>query len=95
MPFYRLKTGIVHMKGTKLPKPCAAKVGIGDQQSLCLAMSKYLCDGPAERGCTCDRALCPAHALEVGKNRHYCPECRVAHIDQPDQAGLFTSLVQS
>ena len=25
MPFYRLKTGIVHMRGTRLPAPCNAR----------------------------------------------------------------------
>lgn len=94
MPFYRLKTGIVHMRGTKLPKPCAAKFGIGDQQQYCMEISAFLCDGPTGGGHTCDRALCDAHAFEVGKNRHYCPECRADHIDNAAQPGLFTQLVQ-
>jgi hypothetical protein len=96
MPFYRMNgIGTVHIKGTKLPKPCAAKFGIGDQQQYCMDMSAYLCDGPVGGGRTCDRALCDAHAFEVGKNKHYCPECRADHIDNPGQGGLFTSLVQS
>jgi hypothetical protein len=93
MPFYRLKMGIVHIKGTKLPPPCAAKVGIGSQQSLCLTWSEFLCDGDAGGGRTCDRALCAAHAYPVGINRHYCPECRQTHV-QNEQGSLFTSLVQ-
>lgn len=93
MPFYRLKMGIVHLKGTKLPPPCAAKVGIGDQQHLCLAVSEFLCDGPVGRGRTCDRGLCAAHAHPVGTNRHYCPECCQIHLPT-GQGSLFTSLVQ-
>lgn len=95
MSWYRINGMTVHMRGTKLPKPCAAKFGIGDQQQYCMEMSAYLCDGPAGGGHTCDRALCDAHAHQVGKNRHYCPECRADHIDNPAQGGLFTSLVQS
>lgn len=95
MPFYRMKgVGTVHIRGTKPPKPCAAKFGIGDQQQYCMEMSAFLCDGPVGGGHTCDRALCEAHAFEVGKNRHYCPECRADHIDNPAQPGLFTHLVQ-
>lgn len=102
MPIYRLKTGIVHMKGTKLPAPCGARVLVDGKEVICLAPSEFLCDGPPppERvrqyhdSGTCDRALCEAHAHEIGKNRHLCPACRLAQQDAgPQQRNLFTSLV--
>lgn len=99
MPFYRFNGQTVHMRGSKLPKPCSASIGLntsdGRPMAICAQMSAFLCDGPVGGGHTCDRALCEAHAFEVGKNRHYCPECRADHIDNPAQGGLFTSLVQS
>ena len=94
MPFYRFNGGMVHMKGTKLPKPCAAKVGIGERLEYCMEMSTFLCDGNAGGGHTCDRALCEAHANQIGPNKHLCPECYGDHIDsQAHQRSLFTSLV--
>lgn len=102
MPFYRLKTGIVHVKGTKLPAPCDARVLVEEKEVVCLAPSEFLCDGPPpperarrhhESG-TCDRALCEAHAHEIGKNRHLCPACRQDRQEAgPLQRSLFTSLV--
>lgn len=97
MPFYRLKMGIVHMKGTKLPKPCVAVIGISSihaEETYCLAMSAYLCDGPGEPGRTCDKPLCEAHATRIGKNKHLCPDCRAKHAPR-GQGSLFTSLVSS
>ena len=102
MPFYRLPLGIVHVRGTKLPAPCAAFILIDGQDALCLAPSAFLCDGPPpaarardyhDSG-TCDRALCEAHAREIGRNRHLCPSCHQAHADSQGQRSLFTSLVQ-
>lgn len=100
MPFYQINGTMVHMRGTKLPPPCSAKVVLKGSLDAaltcnwCRVPSGYLCDRPVDGGRTCDRALCEAHAFEVGKNRHYCPECRADHIDNPAQNGLFTSLVQ-
>lgn len=95
MPFYRLKTGIVHMKGTKLPEPCAARILVDGKEAPCLAPSSYLCDGRDDRhrSGTCDAPLCPAHAREIGANRHLCPACHLSHTDSQAQRSLFTSLV--
>lgn len=97
MPFYRTNFGMVHMRGTKLPKPCVAQVGISSlhaEATYCHGMSGYLCDGPIQDGRTCDKPLCSVHATEVGKNKHYCPDCR--HRFAPrGQGSLFTSLVGS
>ena len=95
MPFYRLKTGIVHVKGSKLPTPCGARVLVAGREQICMAISAFLCDGPAplSRSGTCDRALCAAHARETGPNRHLCPGCHLHHRDAERQGGLFTSLV--
>lgn len=92
MPFYRLKMGIVHMKGTRLPDPCRASVWIDGKEARCLAPSEFLCDWPDGGGQTCDQALCPAHARQIGPNRHFCPEHFKDH--QQAQGSLFTHLVQ-
>ncbi|WOI45887.1 hypothetical protein [Acidovorax sp. BLS4] len=93
MPFYRLKTGIVHMRGTNLPKPCAARVQIDGSEQVCGAWSAFLCDGRAEGRSTCDAPLCEAHARQIGPDRHLCPPCHLQHRDADPQRGLFTSLV--
>jgi hypothetical protein len=102
MPIYRLKTGIVHVKGTKLPAPCGARIQLDGKETVCLAPGEFLCDGPPppERARdihgtgTCDRSLCAAHAHQVGPNRHLCPVCFRSDADGRGQRSLFTSLVQ-
>lgn len=93
MPFYRLKFGIVHIKGTKLAAPCAAQAQIDGKAQRCLAPSHYLCDGPAENRKTCDAPLCEAHARPIGPNKHLCPACHLKLREADAQRGLFTSLV--
>lgn len=95
MPYYRLKTGIVHMRGTRLPDPCAARVLIGGKEVLCAAMSAYLCDGldARNRSHTCDVPLCEAHARQIGPNKHLCPTCHQSDLDAQQQRSLFTSIV--
>lgn len=97
MPFYRLKTGIVHVKGTRLPAPCCVRIcwPLKGKEQDCMAPSAYLCDGDnnANRSGTCDAPLCEVHAREIGKNRHLCPTCLQSHRDADPQRGLFTSLV--
>ncbi len=95
MPFYRLKFGIVHMKGTRLPDPCAARVLIEGKQAQCMAPSAYLCDGKdnTHRSGTCDAPLCEAHARQIGPNRHLCPTCHQSQLDAEQQRSLFTSIV--
>ena len=101
MPFYRLKIGIVHMKGSRLPAPCKARMLVDGKELVCMAPSAYLCDGPPaphrqgdyqDTG-TCDTPLCEAHAREIGKNRHLCPACHQSHRDADPQRGLFTSIL--
>jgi len=93
MPFYRLKFGIVHVKGTKLPEPCAVRVTLDDRQVICLAPGDYLCDGPGQGRKTCDMPICPAHATQTGPNQHLCPNCRTNALDAAGQRSLFTHLV--
>ena len=95
MPFYRMSTSMVHIKGSKLPAPCGARLLIDGREQVCMAISGYLCDGPGTRGphSTCDAPLCEAHARETGRNRHLCPACHLKHRDADPQRGLFTSLV--
>lgn len=95
MPFYRLKIGIVHMRGTSLPDPCAARILINGQDDPCHAMSAYLCDGAdnSHRSGTCDAPLCEAHARQIGPNRHLCPTCHQSGLDAQQQRSLFTQLL--
>ena len=95
MPFYRLKTGIVHVKGTRLPAPCNARTLAGGKEQVCVAPSAYLCDGAnnANRSGTCDAPLCEAHARQTGPNRHLCPACLLSHCNAAQQRSLFTSIV--
>lgn len=96
MPFYRTSMGFIHMRGTKLPKPCAASILIAaGKHTRCCAISAYLCDGAsaAEVGKTCDMPLCEAHAREIDRNRHLCPACHLQHTQNDPQKGLFTELL--
>ena len=96
MPYYRTSFGMVHMRGSKLPDPCGARVLIaGHEQQICMVASDYLCDGPDTTGQreTCDAPLCEAHAHQIGRNQHLCPSCFLQHRDADPQRGLFTSLV--
>lgn len=95
MPYYRTSMGMVHMRGTKLPAPCGARVLIAGKEEPCMVASDYLCDGPSTSGRrrTCNAPLCEAHAREIGRNRHLCPACHLKHRDADPQRGLFTSLV--
>lgn len=100
MPWYRMNGTTVHVRGSKkLPPGCMAKVGIqtsdGAAMQLCLAISGFQCDWDAGNGKTCSVHLCHAHALQVGKNRHYCPSHFQQHQAEAQQPGLFTSMVQS
>jgi hypothetical protein len=93
MPWYRINGMAVHMKGTKLPNPCAARVWIDGKERLCRAISGFLCDFPAGGGRTCDRALCDVHARQVGPNKHYCPEHQADADARQPQLGLITTLL--
>lgn len=100
MPFYRTNGMNVHMRGTRLPPACAARVGFHSQAgeySACMAPSAYLCDWPTEGRKTCDMPLCEAHSGQVGSNKNYCPDHLQEHREHRDhrQPGLFTSLVAS
>lgn len=100
MPYYQINGMSVHMRGTKLPPPCAAQVVLkGGLDAAftctwCRAPSSYLCDWPTATGKDCDTPLCEAHAGHVGPNRNYCPEHLLLHRN-PAQMGLFTGLVQT
>lgn len=94
MPFYRLKVGIVHVKGSKLPDPCAALIARPGREPVpCSAISEFLCDG-RQGDLTCDAPLCPRHAYPVGPNRHLCPRCRDQAQAAQRQLDLFTTLIK-
>ena len=94
VPYYRTANlGIVHMKGSKLPAPCRARVLINGHDEPCLFASEFLCDGKDEHGGTCDAPMCPAHSYQMGPNKHLCPACRLHQVDESKQRSLFTSLI--
>lgn len=96
MPNYRTRLGMVHMRGRNLPKPCAAVIQqASGLQIICCAISEFLCDGlsATDPNGTCDKPLCPAHAREIGRNRHLCPACHLEHRESDPQAGLFTGML--
>lgn len=93
MPFYRHDGMTMHMRGRKLPPPCVAVVGVGERRHACADFSGFQCDWPTGGNRTCDRHLCEAHAIEVGRNRHYCPEHHADHVDGQNQRGLFSGLL--
>jgi hypothetical protein len=100
MPFYKLADGTVrHMKlsgRSKPPAPCVAmmKRSGETEPSTCEQLSGYLCDYPISKGKTCDRPLCDAHATEISKNRHYCPDHRLlaSELNPQMQLGLFGAI---
>jgi hypothetical protein len=90
MPYYRVDGLMVHLNlGGKLrknpPAPCCAPIKVGERNERCMGMSSFLCDWKCEDGPTCDAPLCPEHATEVGKDRHYCPR----HLAQQRQPELI------
>lgn len=77
MPFYRVNGTMVHLnlgraRNKKAPAPCVAALELDGKTVRCCGISTALCDWPVD-GKTCDAPLCPEHATEVGKDRHYCP----------------------
>lgn len=88
MPFYRMPNGDpYHINfgsagSKKAPRPCGAKRADG---TPCACMSEMLCDwkmydivcSTTRKPATCDRAICKAHAFEIGPDKHLCPE----HVD--------------
>jgi len=91
---YRTALGVVHMRGSKLPDPCAARIWLAGKDVVCAAFSGFLCDHPDDSGHTCDKALCDAHAKLVGRNRHYCPDHFKNQMESSPQGGLFTGLLE-
>jgi hypothetical protein len=105
MPFYIVNGMPMHIKfgggRRKPPAPCAAKMGVGNQQRRCCDISSFLCDWPASDGKTCDAPLCSRHSRQVGRDRHYCPT-HFHLAQQPDaatpgapQLSLFTGLLEA
>jgi hypothetical protein len=60
MPFYRTALGMVHMRGTRMPAPCAAHFLVRDRQEVYAAWSTALCDGKdiGRRSGACDAPIC-------------------------------------
>jgi hypothetical protein len=63
----------VHLPGGATAIVCGPKQNA--RCSRCRAPGILLCDFPVADGKTCDKPMCPKHAVEVGPDRHYCPEC--------------------
>lgn len=87
MPFYVVNGCTVHVKLSgkarrNPPKPCVARVEREGRPARCCGISTILCDWPLEAGGTCDAPLCPEHAVEVGRDRHYCPAHAALHRER-------------
>jgi hypothetical protein len=57
----------------------------------CGADAPYLCDWKLEalgRSHTCSRPICVAHAVEVGVDRHLCPEHQGAYVAWLQDQGI-------
>ena len=95
MPFYVIDGQQVHINfgRGKAPAPCVAQTLRDDRLDYCYGISVYLCDWQVSGRKTCDAALCPAHAREVGRNRHYCPMHHAEGTHQAPQLDLFTRLL--
>lgn len=82
---------MVHLKlsgKAKGLKPCCTPVTLfGDKPQPCMQIGEYLCDWETGERTTCDRPVCAEHAVQVGPNRHLCPE-HAAKREQR-QPGLF------
>jgi hypothetical protein len=50
------------------------------KRCACGAVAPYLCDWKMGAGKTCDRPICQAHAEEVAKDKHLCPEHQAAYV---------------
>lgn len=94
MPFYIVNGMAMHIKFArgKAPAPCVARVGMGQAARPCCDISSFLCDWPMHKGGTCSAPLCQAHANQVGRNRHHCPQHQAEALRAQPQLGLFTSL---
>jgi len=63
---------------------------------VCGGVGDLLCDWilakstPYSLGRTCDRRICGAHALEVGKDKHLCPEHQAAYAQWKAQREKLT-----
>jgi hypothetical protein len=53
----------------------------------CGRWATLLCDHPKAAGGTCDKAVAPECALEVGPDRHHCPKCQKTS-ETPRQGSL-------
>jgi hypothetical protein len=90
VPWYVVNGCPVHLKLSgkakkNPPKPCCARVERDGRAARCAGISTLLCDWPVDGGGTCDAPLCPEHATEVGRDRHYCPAHRARQLaDAPE-----------
>ncbi len=77
MPWYRTPSGMtVHVnfggrRNKTAPPACRERRPDG---TACGWMTGYQCDWKVAGGITCDRHLCEAHAFEIDKDHHLCPE---------------------
>ena len=82
MPWYRIKGHIVYLKfgSSSMERidapPCQERHESGQ---ICAGLTEYQCDWKVGDGHTCDKFICPAHALEVASGKHLCPEHQIAY----------------
>lgn len=77
MPYFRINGMLMHMKlcgKAKNTKACREVIDLNGKLANCLGIGGFLCDHVMDDGKTCDRPLCEAHAMQVGTDKHLCPE---------------------
>ena len=68
MPCDHIHGAIVCSRGPRRKRCCA-----------CTQPGSLLCDWKVGAFHTCDAPICPAHALEVSKDKHLCPKHQEAY----------------
>lgn len=77
MPFFRVNGTLMHLKlsgKSKNTRACREVIELHGKSACCLGIGTYLCDHVMDDGKTCDRPLCDDHAMQVGPDKHLCPE---------------------
>jgi hypothetical protein len=92
MPYYRIGGLMAHIKlsgkaAKNPPAPCCAPIQLDGKTVACAAISGFLCDWETGPGTTCSKAVCAAHALQIGPDRHLCSEHAARRFERPE--GLF------
>ena len=74
MPWYRVGGKPIHLRLGKSKHPPPAQCHAPGDGDICRGIAAFECDWDLGHGLTFGMPLCPACALEIGPNQHYCPK---------------------